>query len=121
MKLMQLFKLLNLTAMILTFGSCSQTHNSEVSKYLLLDSRIIEEVTNAKLEVGTVVKHKANPLFEEEREWEMRFDNLYGNVIFDKEVKWLFEIGDSLFKFQQKEIAQLIAESIHKTFIPKLF
>ncbi len=85
MKLMQLFKLLSLTAMILTFGSCSQTDNSEVSKYLLLDSRIIEEVTNAKLEVGTVVKHKANPLFEEEREWEMRFDNLYGNVIFDEE------------------------------------
>lgn len=86
MKLMQLFKLLSLTAMILTSGSC-QSNKSEISKYLLLDSRIIKEVTNAKLEVGTVVKHKANPLFEEEKDWEMRFDNLYGNVIFDEKEK----------------------------------
>ena len=85
MNLMQLFKLLSLAAMILSFGSCGQTNKSKVSKYLLLDSRIVEEVTNAKLEVGTVVKHSTNPLFEEEKEWEMRFDNLYGNVIFDEE------------------------------------
>jgi hypothetical protein len=85
MNLMPLFKLLSLTVMILTLGSCGETDKSQVTKYLLLDSRIIEEVTNAKLEVGTVVKHAANPLFEEEKEWEMRFDNLYGNVIFDDE------------------------------------
>ena len=85
MKRIQLFKLFSLTAMILILGSCGQTNNSEVSKYLLLDSRIINEITNVKLEVGTVEKHAANPLFEEEREWEMRFDNLYGNVIFDEE------------------------------------
>jgi hypothetical protein len=85
MKSIQLFKLLSLIAIILSLGSCGQTNKSKVSKYLLLDSRIIEEVTNARLEVGTVVKHAANPLFVEEKEWEIRFDNLYGNVIFDEE------------------------------------
>jgi hypothetical protein len=85
MNLIQLFRLFSLTAMILALGSCGKTDKSEVSKYLLLDSRIINEVSNAKLEVGTVVKHAANPLFEEENEWEMRFDNLYGNIIFDQE------------------------------------
>ncbi len=53
--------------------------------FLLLDSRIIEKVENAKLTVGTVEKYKANPLFGEDKPWEKRFDNLYGNVIYDKE------------------------------------
>ena len=57
------------------------------TKFLLLDKRIIEYTENVKLEVGKVDKHDANPLFGEEKEWEMRFDNLYGNVIFDYEEK----------------------------------
>ena len=52
-------------------------------RFLLLDSRIIASTENAKLEVGKVEKHTANPLFEEDKLWEMRFDNLYGNVIYD--------------------------------------
>ena len=51
----------------------------------MLDSRIVEKVENAKLVVGTVQKHEANPLFVEDKPWEKRFDNLYGNVIYDKE------------------------------------
>jgi hypothetical protein len=63
----------------------SGSANAERSRYLLLDSRIIEKAENAKLSVGTVEKHKANPLFIEDKPWEKRFDNLYGNVIYDKE------------------------------------
>ncbi len=55
------------------------------TRFLLLDGRIIEKTENVKLEVGKVEKHPANPLFGEENEWEMRYDNLYGNMIFDKE------------------------------------
>jgi hypothetical protein len=62
-------------------GKC----NPDITKFLLLDKRIIEKTENVKLEVGKVEKHDANPLFGEDKEWEMRFDNLYGNVIFDKE------------------------------------
>jgi hypothetical protein len=54
-------------------------------RYLLLDDRIIEKAENAKLALGTVKKHPANPLFTEDKPWEKRFDNLYGNVTFDKE------------------------------------
>ncbi len=56
-------------------------------KYLLLDNRIIESTENARIEVGIVEKHKSNPLFIEDKPWEMRFDNLYGNVIYDTEEK----------------------------------
>lgn len=55
------------------------------SKYLLLDSRVIDIVENARLAVGTVKKHPANPLFGEELPWEVRFDNLYANVLHDAE------------------------------------
>ena len=54
-------------------------------KYLLLDSRVIKNTENAKLTLGTVKKHPANPLFGEDKPWEPRFDNLYPNVIYDEE------------------------------------
>ena len=51
---------------------------------LLLDSRQVEQVANAALMVGTTVKHPANPLFVEDKPWEVRFDNLYPNVLYDR-------------------------------------
>jgi hypothetical protein len=52
-------------------------------KYLLLDDRIIEPATGVRLAVGQVTKHPRNPLFVEDRPWEVRFDNVYANVIYD--------------------------------------
>lgn len=56
-------------------------------RYLLLDSRIVASTENATLVLGNVQKHKGNPLFEEDKPWEKRFDNLYANVIYDEEEK----------------------------------
>ena len=52
-------------------------------RFLLLNSNNISSVTNMALHVGTVAKHPSNPLFIEDRPWEQRFDNLYGNIIFE--------------------------------------
>ena len=74
--------------------SCAALHQSLASpsegdsvrkRFLLLDSRIIERAENARLVPGRVRKHASNPLFVEDKPWEKRFDNLYGNVIYDKE------------------------------------
>lgn len=65
-------------------------------RFLLLDSRVVKHTTNAKLVPGTVKKHPANPLFGEETPWEKRFDNLYGNVIYDTEAH-LYKCWYSLF------------------------
>ena len=54
-------------------------------RYLLLDARIVEGAQNAELTLGAVKKHCGNPIFGEDRPWEMRFDNLYANVIYDNE------------------------------------
>ena len=58
---------------------------------LLLDPRNIASAQNAKLELGAVEKHAANPLFREEyfadppKPWEARLDNVYPSVIYDQE------------------------------------
>ena len=53
------------------------------SRHLLLDSRVIEREENVRLALGRPVKDPANPLFAEDRPWEVRFDNLYANVQYD--------------------------------------
>ncbi len=58
-----------------------------MDRHLLLDARIIENVQNAELTLGTVTKHDANPQFGEDKPWERRFDNLYANIIYDEEEK----------------------------------
>ncbi|KPJ76935.1 MAG: hypothetical protein AMS14_01435 [Planctomycetes bacterium DG_20] len=57
------------------------------TRFLLLDSRIIETVENAKLTLGKTAKSKHNPLMAEDKPWEKRFDNLYANVIYDEDDK----------------------------------
>jgi len=75
------------TCAAITLSALAAEVETQRTHFLLLDSRIVEKVENAKLAVGTVQKHKANPLFGEDRPWEKRFDNLYGNVIYDEEEK----------------------------------
>jgi hypothetical protein len=54
------------------------------TKHLLLNSALIEKTEGVVLKLGRVTKHPANPLFAEDKPWEVRFDNLYANVTFDE-------------------------------------
>ena len=54
------------------------------TRYLLLDSRVIENTENAKLSVSMARKHPANPLFGEDKPWEQRYDNMCPSVIHDE-------------------------------------
>ena len=67
--------------------ACSPGAAAPRTRFLLLDSRIVEKADAAKLTLGTVTKHAKNPLFAEDKPWEPRFDNLYANVIYDAEDK----------------------------------
>lgn len=58
--------------------------NPTPSKHLFLDSRIVESRKDLTLRVGTVAKDPANPLFAEDKPWEVRYDNVYANVIHDE-------------------------------------
>ena len=63
-------------------------------RYLLLDSRLINSTKNARLAVGTVTKHPANPLFGQDLPWEQTIHHMYANVVFDTSDKlykiWYF-------------------------------
>ncbi|HOX26140.1 MAG TPA: M48 family metallopeptidase [Candidatus Krumholzibacteria bacterium] len=37
-----------------------------------------------------------------------------------REIELLFEVGENLFRFQRKEIAQMLAEALQKEFVPRL-
>ncbi len=88
-----------LIGFILFITSCRE---AEINRFLLLDSRIIVDTENVSLIPGNVIKDPNNPLFEEEywsyppKIWEARYDNLYPNVIYDKEDK-LFKIWYKCF------------------------
>ena len=47
----------------------------------------MDRVENARLAVGEVAKSTGNPLLKEDRPWEVRFDNVYPNVLYDAEAK----------------------------------
>ena len=67
------------------YGDAGSAEESGQRRYLLLDDRIVEDAGTAALTLGTVEKHRSNPLFGEDNPWEKRFDNLYANVIYDDE------------------------------------
>lgn len=68
---------------IASTASHSRRRSSE-TKYLLLDSRLHERLEDVRLVLGKVEKSARNPLFIEDKPWEVRFDNLYANVLFDE-------------------------------------
>ena len=91
---MRLYPILLSAALLISAISSSAADNSEPPKaqpiprrsnYLLLDSRVVADAENARLAVGSVKKHPSNPLFAETLPWEVRFDNLYANVLYDAE------------------------------------
>ena len=70
--------------------------HSPQNLHLVLDSRNVARVKNAVLRVGKPAKHPKNPLFGEEHSWEVMFNNLYPNVIFDAEAG-LYKVWYSMF------------------------
>ena len=67
--------------LVLIATVCGESTASD--KILLLDDRVIDRVENAILRVGEVQKHPSDPLFGEDKPWELRLDNMYPTVVFD--------------------------------------
>lgn len=65
----------------------------------LFNTRVIKQSEGVQTVLGTVRKHTANPLFGEDRPWEVRFDNLYANVLYDDD--GLFKCWYSPFTMDQ--------------------
>jgi hypothetical protein len=70
-----------------TAESMQNQHNSPPRdndpRRLFLDSRLIAKAEGVRLVLGTVTKDPHNPLFGQDKPWEVRFDNLYPNILYD--------------------------------------
>lgn len=81
-----------LPALLPTPGFAQQPENEKTeavvpprAKYLLLDNRLITGTDNARVTLGTVKKHPANPLFGQESPWETDISHMYPNVVYDRQ------------------------------------
>ena len=54
-------------------------------RFLLLDDRNVSRLKDVELVLGRVEKHSANPFFTESEPWEQKYDNFYGNIVYDEE------------------------------------
>src|SRR5688572_3782823 len=82
-------------------GALSSSHWAS-GKHLLLDPRIVERREGTRLVIGEVRKESRNPLFGEDKPWEVRVDNLYGNVLYDVEDR-IFKLWYSPFIVNTRE------------------
>ncbi|CJK34130.1 Uncharacterised protein [Streptococcus pneumoniae] len=98
-----------------------------LKKYLLLDSGLVVGYTleNAQLKLNKLKKDtENNPLFGEEyfaenpKLWEVRFDNSYPNVIYDKELK-LYRCWYQTFVSDEASEETPLAERGEKEYIVK--
>jgi hypothetical protein len=89
----------------------------ERDRFLLLDSRIVAGAENAELVLGTVQKYEGNPLFEEDKPWEKRFDNLYANVLYDEEEE-LYKCWYSPFIVDESAKGMTLEERKEKKYRP---
>ncbi len=78
-------------------------------KYLVLDNNIIEKTENVRLKLGPVEKESRSPLLVEDKPWEIRFDNMYPNVIYDAD--------DQIFKMWYDPF--IVDEAVEKTPLEK--
>ncbi len=97
--------------------NCAAMSAQERSRYLLLDSRIVEKTENAELTLGKVQKYKGNPLFEEDKPWEKRFDNLYANVLYDEEEQ-IYKCWYSPFIVDNSAKGLTLEERKRKRYVP---
>ena len=56
---------------------------ADPSRQLVLDSRLFDTVSGARLVVGQVTKDPRNPLMRVDKPWENSLNNLYPNVAYD--------------------------------------
>lgn len=64
--------------------------------WLMLDSRVVERAENARLVLGTPLKHAGNPVMRTDQPWENSTNNYYPNVSWDAD--------DKLWKLWYKDV-----------------
>lgn len=86
--------------------------------HYLFDPRVVAQSEGVQTVLGTVQKHSANPLFGEDQPWEVRFDNLYANVLYDDD--GLFKCWYSPFIIDQATTGTPLAQRHPSSYVARL-
>ncbi len=92
-----------------------------MEKYLMLDRRLLspQAMENIRLEVAHPVKDEAhNPLFTQDKPWEVRIDNGYPNVLYDA-APGLYRCYYTLFIEDEDTRCAERAERLSRNYIPR--
>ncbi len=65
--------------------------------HLIVDNRLWQDASGIRLVAGEVTKCPENPLFGGDKQWELRMDNMYPNVVYDDD-EGIFRCWYSPFK-----------------------
>lgn len=87
--------------------------------HLAVDSRSVEKIRNAVLRVRQAAKHPANPLFGQTHPWEVMFNNMYPNVIFDLEQQQ-YRLWYSMFVVDSAYAETIPAERTPGTYMERV-
>lgn len=91
-----------------------------LSKYLMLDRRILnpQAMENISIQITPPEKDvKNNPLMVQDKPWEIRIDNGYPNVIYDKE-KEVFRCYYTLFTDDPDTEGTTVEERSSRDYVP---
>lgn len=97
-----------------------------LANYTLFPQQILKDIVDSKQFVD-IFENSTKTLLEKSPSEKYAMFNfmiqlaLADNKILRSEIELLFQIGQNYFSFSQTEIAQLIAESVNKIFIPQAF
>ncbi len=93
-----------------------------MSKYLMLDRRVLnpQAMENVSIQVTPPEKDvENNPLMVQDKPWEIRIDNGYPNVIYDKE-KEIFRCYYTLFTDDLDTEGTTVEERSSRDYLPRL-
>lgn len=93
-----------------------------MEKYLMLDRRFLnpQAMENVEIQITTPKKDIGhNPLFIQDKPWEIRIDNGYPNVLFDKEEQ-IFRCYYTLFTDDSDTEGTSLEERTSRDYLPRM-
>ena len=93
-----------------------------MEKYLMLDRRFLnpQAMENVEIQITTPKKDIGhNPLFVQDKPWEIRIDNGYPNVLFDKEEQ-IFRCYYTLFTDDSDTEGTSLEERTSRDYLPRM-
>lgn len=98
----------------------------QLANFLIFPEELLQGIINQKAQQTLFIQSASTIMQYNPAERDPMFEFLISvamsdNELFSKEIDFLYEIGENLFKYSSKEIAQKISQVIRGNFVPSLY